>query len=246
MIKSSSVCGWFGEVWEVNVRAMKATRTVFVSLAVIIALLGLAELAIPMSKMDRQLIEASIKNDPSRVQQLLQAGANVDSQDLRGRTALLVAVAENNMEVARLLIDAGADVNKQDRILDSPLLLAGANGTLEILKRILKANPDFSLYNRYGGTPLIPACERGHVEVVRTLLKTEVDVDHVNRLGWTALLEAIVLSDGGPKHQEIVQLLVDAGADVNIADNDGVTPLQHARQKGFKKIVEILESVGAR
>ncbi len=225
---------------------MKTAKTIFVSLVVIVAVLGLAELGIPLNKMDRQLIEASKNDDPAKVQQLLKAGANVDSQDLRGRTALLVAVADNHIEVARLLIEAGANVNKQDRILDSPLLLAGAEGTLEILNLILKANPDFSLYNRYGGTPLIPACERGHVEVVRTLLKTDVDINHVNHLGWTALMEAIVLSDGGPKHQEIVQLLVDANADVNIADNDEVTPLQHAERKGFNEIAQILESVSAR
>jgi ankyrin repeat protein len=84
------------------------------------------------------------------------------------------------------------------------------------------------------------------VEVVKTLLNTKVDIDHVNHLGWTALLEAIILSDGGPRHQEIVQLLVDAGADVQIGDHNGVTPLLHARQKGFRKIVKSLEAAGAR
>lgn len=195
---------------------------------------------------NRQLIDSVTNKDFETVRQLLKEGANVDSRDARGRTSLLIAVAEHHLEDARLLIEAGADVNAQDNRLDSPLLLAGAEGTLEILKLILKANPDFSLYNRYGGTPLIPACKRGYVEVVRTLLNTDVDIDHVNNLGWTALLEAIVLSDGGPRHQEIVQLLVDVGANVNIGDNKGVTPLLHARQKGFGSIVNILQSAGAR
>ncbi len=225
---------------------MKTVKTILVTVIVITVVLGLANLGIPVNRIDRQLIEASANNEPATVKQLLQQGANVDSQDLRGRSALLVAVAENHIEVARLLIEAGANVNLQDRIQDSPLLLAGAEGTLEILKMILGANPDFSLYNRYGGTALIPACERGHVEVVKTLLNTDVDINHVNYLGWTALMEAIVLSDGGPQHQEIVQLLVDAGADVTIADKDGVTPLQHARQKGFTKIAKILETAKTR
>jgi ankyrin repeat protein len=85
------------------------------------------------------------------------------------------------------------------------------------------------------------------VEVVEELLAhTDVDVNHINNLGWTALLEAIVLSDGGPPHQQIVQLLVDHGADVNIADKNGVTPLRHARDRGFEAIERILVQAGAR
>ena len=91
--------------------------------------------------------------------------------------------------------------------------------------------------NRYGGTALIPAAHHGHPETVRILLATDIDVDHVNRLGWTALLEAVILGDGGPVYQEIVGLLVDAGAS-NTADNDGETPLDHARSRGFREIAE--------
>jgi ankyrin repeat protein len=64
------------------------------------------------------------------------------------------------------------------------------------------------------------------VETVRELLKTRIDIDHVNNLGWTALLEAVILGDGGPAHTEIVGLLVAAGANVKIADRQGVTPLE--------------------
>jgi len=73
-----------------------------------------------------------------------------------------------------------------------------------------------------------------------------VDVNHINNLGWTALLEAIVLSDGGLRHQQIVQLLLDHDADVTIADKDGVTPLQHARRRGFAEIARILAQIEAR
>jgi ankyrin repeat protein len=66
---------------------------------------------------------------------------------------------------------------------------------------------------------------------VRTLIAAGVDVDHVNNLHWTALLEAIILGDRGERYQRIVALLVEAGADVNLADGEGVTPLQHARAR---------------
>ena len=94
-------------------------------------------------------------------------------------------------------------------------------------------------------TGLIRASDRGHVEIVRELLKTDIRVNHVNRIGWTALLEAVILGDGGSRHTEIVRLLVDAGADINLPDRDGATPLTHAKNKGFTSIINILEESGA-
>ena len=109
-----------------------------------------------------------------------------------------------------------------------------------------EAGADPAITNRYGGIALIPASERGHVETVRYLLEeTDVDVDHVNKLGWTALLEAILLSDGGPRHQAIVAMLIEAGADVDLADKDGVRPLTHARARGQLETAALLVAAGA-
>ena len=224
----------------------KMTATLaLLGLGVLVAVLSFAKPGMFMSDQEQRLTEAVAQNDHAVVRELVTAGTNINAQDARGRTALLVAVEGHHLESAKALLEAGADVNLLDDKMDSPLLLAGAEGTVEIMKLILEVQPDFTLYNRFGGTALIPAAERGHVEMVKLLVTTKVDIDHVNHLGWTALLEAIVLSDGGPRHQQIVQILVNAGADVNIADKEGVTPLQHARQKGYQEIAKILEMAGA-
>ena len=68
----------------------------------------------------------------------------------------------------------------------------------------------------------------------------------MNNLGWTALIESIVLGNGGPHHVETLRAIVRAGANVNLADRNGQTPLQLARQRGYKTMVEILEQAGAR
>jgi uncharacterized protein len=168
-----------------------------------------------------------------------------EPRDARGRTALLIATQDNDVETARRLIAAGANVNAQDDLLDTPYLYAAAEGRLEILRLTLKAGADLRSVNRYGGTGLIPAAHHGHVEVVRELLTTTIAIDHVNRLGWTALLEAIILGDGGPAHTEIVRLLLGAGANPNLADAQGVSPLRHARQRGYPEIAALLERAGA-
>ena len=111
---------------------------------------------------------------------------------------------------------------------------------------MLPLRPDLSLRNRYGGNALIPACERAHVETVKLLLTSGIDVNHVNNLGWTCLLEIVILGDGGPRHQQVAKLVLDAGADPNLADKDGVTPLRHARQRGQSEVARLIAAAGGR
>ena len=78
------------------------------------------------------------------------------------------------------------------------------------------------------------------------LLQTGIDIDHVNNLGWTALLEAIILGNGSATYIEIVRLLIEAGADPNLADGQGITPLAHATSRNYTEIASLLRRAGAR
>ena len=211
-------------------------------------IVGPAWLALPLHAWAAPdaLVAAAEAGDVAALRRLLDAGAPVDAVGSRGRSALLAATHANRVEAARLLIARGANVNLKDELQDSAFLYAGAEGRLEILRLTLAAGADLKSTNRYGGTALIPAAHHGHVESVRELLKTKIDVDHVNRLGWTALLEAVILGDGGTAHTEIVRLLVAAGAQVNLADAQGVTPLAHAEQRGQAAVAGLLRRAGAR
>ena len=195
---------------------------------------------------DARLHDAAGAGDVGAIRELLGAGLPIDTRDTDGRTPVMVATVARQTEAVRALVEAGADVDIRDNRLDNVFLYAGANGLLDILRIANEAGADPAITNRFGGIALIPASERGHVEIVRYLLaESDVDVDHVNRLGWTALLEAIILSDGGPAHQEIVRLLLAAGADPDLADGDGVTPLAHARSRGYDEIAALLVAAGA-
>jgi ankyrin repeat protein len=82
--------------------------------------------------------------------------------------------------------------------------------------------------------------------VVRRLIAAGAPLDHVNNLHWTAVIEAIVLGDGGKRHQQTLRALIDAGANLQLADRQGRTPLALARGKGYAEMVRMLEAAGAR
>ncbi|WP_137991385.1 ankyrin repeat domain-containing protein [Streptomyces vilmorinianum] len=194
---------------------------------------------------DRLLLAAARRGDTAEVRAALDAGAHVECRDGERRTPLLLAAREDRVGAAELLVAAGADPDARDGQDDTPWLVTGVTGSVRMMRVLLPAGPDLTLTNRFGGISLIPAAERGHVAYVRAVLReTDIDVDHVNRLGWTALLEAVILGDGGRRHQEIVELLITAGADPLLADHDGTTPLRHARRRGFDRIAGLLEAAG--
>jgi DNA-binding beta-propeller fold protein YncE len=197
----------------------------------------------PSPELDRALIAGAATGDLDEVNRLLAAGADVHAADARGRTALIATAYGRHNGVARALIDAGADVNRRDDSKQSAFLIPTADGNVGLLRLTLAAGADVQSKDSYNGTGLIRAADRGHADVIAELLATPIQVNHVNRLGWTALLEAIILGDGGPRHAECVRLLLAAGADPNLADSQGVTPLQHARRKGQAAIVRMLEGV---
>ncbi|MDH5332101.1 MAG: ankyrin repeat domain-containing protein, partial [Aquincola sp.] len=96
--------------------------------------------------------------------------------------------------------------------------------------------------SRYDGTALIAAAHLGHDGVVRQLIAAGAPLDHVNNLHWTATIEAVVLGDGGPRHQATLKALIDAGANTRLADREGRTPLQLARSRGYAAMVALLEA----
>lgn len=192
---------------------------------------------------DQDVLNLVKKNDIPGVSKALKNGVDANTVGSGNRSLLLIATVNGDVEMAKLLVQYKADVNQQADNQDSPFLYAGASGQIELVKLFLENGARFDIFNRYHGSALIPACERGHVETVRLLANIKnYPINHINRLGWTALMEAIILGDGSTKYQQIVHILKDAGAKLDIPDNDGKTPLQHAKDRGFQDIVTILKS----
>lgn len=194
----------------------------------------------PPTDPNAALIDAATSGDPDRVAVALAAGAEIETRDAKQRTPLLLAATNDHTDVARVLVALGADPDALDDRHDTPWLVTGVTGSVAMAEILLAAGPDLTILNRFGGTSLIPASERGHVDYVRRVVGTEIDVNHINDLGWTALMETVLLGDGTQPHQDIVHILLDAGADPAIADRDGITPAQHAQANGFDAIARQL------
>ena len=189
---------------------------------------------------DRLLLAAAASGDADQVVVALRAGAALEVRDERGRTPLLLAATHDRVDVARLLVALGADPDALDHRHDTPWLVTGVTGSVPMLEVLLPAGPDLTIRNRFGGVSVIPAAERGHVDYVRRVVRTGIDVDHVNDPGWTALLEAVVYGDGSGRYQEIVRILLAAGADPAIADAEGRTALEHATSRQQQEVARIL------
>jgi ankyrin repeat protein len=193
------------------------------------------------------LHRAAWRGDLPQLKALIAGGADLEARDAMGRTPLHVATYARQAEAIGVLARAGArlDAFESDRY-DAVTIAAVADDvpTLALLLS-LGANPGQTT-SRYDGTALIAAAHLGHDEVVRRLIAAGAPLDHVNNLHWTALIEAIVLGDGGPRHQRTLVALVDAGANLQLADRQGHTPLQLATARGYGAMVEKLRTAGAR
>lgn len=190
---------------------------------------------------------AAATGDAATAARLIATGVNVNVRDSYRRTPLHVATFAKQRDIITLLAKAGADLNTQERDRYDAVTIASVADDVETLRLLLKLGATAkAITSRYDGTALIAAAHLGHDEVVKALIAAGAPLDHINNLGWTALIEAIVLGKGGPRHTETLRALVQAGANVNIADRNRVTPLQLARGRGYREMVSILEKVGAK
>jgi len=190
---------------------------------------------------------AAARGSVGDIQRLARAGADPNARDGNGRTPLHVATFQGHGPAAQALIEAGTDSRLLDRQRYDAVTIAAVRDDVATLKALLASGASAKLMTSvYDGTALIAAAHLGHDGVVRELIRAGAPLDHVNNLGWTALIEAVILGDGGPRHVETVRALVQAGADANIADRQGMTPLEHARGRGYGAMVTVLEPVSKR
>jgi ankyrin repeat protein len=199
------------------------------------------------------LLAAAQRGDVAKLDRLLAgkaamaAKADLAARDNHGRTALHVATFARQREAIRRLAAAGADLNALEHDRYDAVTIAAVANDKDTLRLLLSLGASAKqVTSRYDGTALIAAAQLGHAGVVQQLIAAGAPLDHVNNLHWTATIEAVVLGDGGPRHQQTLAALIAAGANLQLADRQGHTPLALARARGYAAMVAMLERAGAR
>jgi cytohesin len=172
------------------------------------------------------------------VEALLEQGANPNARNENGMAPLQLASDGEHVEVIRALLEAGADPNVKDEDGGTPLHAAPGKQVAEIL---LEHGADPNAKNENGGTPLHLASEETifddpDAEVVSVLLKEGADPDPI-RSGDTPLHVVV-----GTGNAEIVQSLLEAGADLSMENEDGKVPLHSVSES---QVAELLLDNGA-
>ena len=190
----------------------------------------------------RGLHAAAARGDMATLTQLLSAKADINQRDAYGRTPLHVATFAKQRAAVRALIQAGADTGALENDRYDAVTIAAVADDEETLRILLSLGSSAKLVtSRYDGTALIAAAHLGHDGVVRQLIAAGAPLDHVNNLHWTAAIESIVLGNGGARHQATLRALVEAGANLQLTDRHGKTPLDLARSYGYAEMVRLLE-----
>jgi uncharacterized protein len=167
---------------------------------------------------------------------------DLNSRDGNGRTPLHVATFAKQHDAIRTLMKMGVNHALLDNDRYDAITIAAVADDEASLRILLEFGASAKLItSRYDGTALIAAAHLGHDGVVRQLISAGAPLNHVNNLHWTAVIEAIVLGDGGKRHQATLQALVAAKADLKLTDRQGNTPLDLAKARGYSEMVKLLE-----
>ena len=172
---------------------------------------------------------ACVNGNASIVKLLLDGGVDPNTMLAEGETVLMTAARTGALDVVKLLLDHGADVNAADTWRgQTALMWAAAEGHAQVIPAMLSHGVDVTARSDKGWTALLFAVRQGQIDVVQTLLEAGGNVDEKlpveaeTRRGGTSAersatgLNAFLLAAANA-HYELAALLIDRGADVNVA-----------------------------
>lgn len=169
-------------------------------------------------------------------------GEEINPQALLATAKIFKVATTGDEKAMQVLIEDGADITIRGQDDETALHVAAKEGHVALSRFLLENGANINALDRYEETPISKALDFGHTGVVRLLIEHKADLEQ----GCSPLFEAVNPWNGRAK-VEIVQLLLDNGADVISARNwwKDTTLLHAAVRQGSKPIVELLLEYGA-
>lgn len=218
---------------------MKQIVAVLLLLSAIFVFPAWAAKSRPMS--DERFLKLSRLGPNRSIIEAINKGANVNARDKYGVTPLMYAAATNRLEPIKALVNAGADVNAADAQNWTVLMYAAADfgDTRQLIEFLIKAGADVNAKDFRGYTVLMWFV--GKEVEVDMLLKAGavITINNQNEEGQTALIHACTENES--TSPEVIAILIDAGADVNIEDNYGKRAIDYARENKKLEGTELLK-----
>lgn len=183
------------------------------------------------------MLQAAYRSDTGQVVDLLRRGMDVNTVDKEGQTLLMIAVRNDNLELARFLIANGANPDRKNPYGDTALMLAALAGQREMTALILQGKPSL---NHSGWNALHYAAYAGHAEIASLLVAAGANVN------WKAPNQQTPLMFAAKNgHYETVRFLVGAQADTAQSDPVEGSARDMAQKAGHTQIVGFLVKLGA-
>ena len=220
-------------------------------------------------KIELNIFDAVKSNDITLVKEILTKNPkDINSRDNLYRTPLMYAT-DDSLEIVKYLVSTGAFLNTQDNSGNSVLMLASEQGYAKLVALILTYPMQVNSENKLGLSALHLATKNGHTKTVELLIQNRADIDELMPNGLPPIFEAITkgytailglflakgadVNDTVPSTQtsllsiasalgktSSVQVLLEKGADPNLANKLGITPIFLSISKQHHEITKLL------
>ena len=176
------------------------------------------------------------------LQEIISHNAHLDAQNTNGETALWLACAYRQQDSIRILLDAGCNTNITNNNGETSLYAAlFGNCSKPIVQAIIDHGAVVNAANKHNETPLMIAFGRGKIDFINVLLRAGANPNNIDAVGNACLHHAV----GGDCSKEVLQAIINHGADVNTQNKDNVTALMITCRKGNMDAINALLKAGA-